>query len=259
MFILQGYELSFLNDNYTTTFPPGNSYKEEPPCEDSKYIEYSETIKPNTLYAKYFMKRVQKAHGPACTVCGRAYSSQRKVKQHILNVHHGCQARCGKFKKHLKSEIRLKVHLKLAHSSMRYKCDKCFKVFKRQSSLRHHKVNRCDRKALVAARFICDICTKGFKHKKSMEEHIRYGHMKENKKHKCEICNKSFVKNSHLLRHKIRHTKENAFQCYHCSKHFSRKYLLVDHIRNCSQYKENQLEIRSKLISKEYLNSLSLE
>ena len=55
------------------------------------------------------------------------------------------------------------------------------------------------------------------------------------KKHKCSICNKSFVTPSKLQRHIRTHSKKRPFKCTHpkcgCNKGFTHKKSLDDHIK----------------------------
>lgn len=46
----------------------------------------------------------------------------------------------------------------------------------------------------------------------------------------CDICNKSFLKNSLLLRHYLIHGKNRPFSCDLCSKQFNQKSILKTHI-----------------------------
>ncbi|KAJ9149311.1 Zinc finger C2H2-type protein [Pleurostoma richardsiae] len=49
------------------------------------------------------------------------------------------------------------------------------------------------------------------------------------KKHVCDICQKSFKRSEHLLRHTRAHLQQRPFQCRFCASKFARKDLLVRH------------------------------
>ena len=56
---------------------------------------------------------------------------------------------------------------------------------------------------------------------------IHYG----DRQHVCDICKKSFMKNSHLEEHMRTHTQEKPFPCTLCDKAFRQKHQLKRHIK----------------------------
>lgn len=49
--------------------------------------------------------------------------------------------------------------------------------------------------------------------------------------HRCDFCSKTFTRKEHLLNHVRQHTGESPHRCGFCSKSFTRKEHLVNHIR----------------------------
>lgn len=49
--------------------------------------------------------------------------------------------------------------------------------------------------------------------------------------HRCDFCSKTFTRKEHLLNHVRQHTGESPHRCGFCNKSFTRKEHLVNHIR----------------------------
>lgn len=76
----------------------------------------------------------------------------------------------------------------------------------------------------------CDICKKPFVNLKELAQHIRKEcSVNAIRLHKCQKCEKSFKRPSHLRRHEITHLDVKPFKCDNCEKRFSRKEHLKIH------------------------------
>lgn len=71
--------------------------------------------------------------------------------------------------------------------------------------------------------FKCDLCDKSFVRNQSLKKHmlIHSGvKLERPKKFKCDLCDKSFSDSSKLTIHKVSHTGEKPFKCELCNKGF---------------------------------------
>lgn len=176
---------------------------------------------------------------PKCEKCQKSFCNKAKLQRHLFThiPKELYTVSCYKCFKRFPSKYHFLVHLRITHSDLNHTCSVCGKVYKHQTSLTNHfRREHCSGGKLDdPRRFICDICNKPFKYKNSLEAHIMYNHLKENKQHSCNYCNKKFIKHSAMIRHKTSHTKIRPMPCPHCGKSFSRKYLLMNHMEKCEK------------------------
>ena len=66
--------------------------------------------------------------------------------------------------------------------------------------------------------------------------------LKKKNHHICDVCNKNFVKNSLLLRHKLIHDRVRPFCCDLCSKKFNQKAILKTHIEKIHLSLDNKVK-----------------
>ena len=76
----------------------------------------------------------------------------------------------------------------------------------------------------------CDICERTFAFNSHLIIHKR-SHSGE-KPFSCDICEKSFAIQSSLNKHKLTHTSEKCLTCKMCNKTFSRKHIFQAHMRS---------------------------
>ena len=139
-----------------------------------------------------------------CDQCSKPFSSTDLLLRHIANVH-------AKEKK--------------------FKCETCGKGFGVRSNFNAHvaKVHG------ATLKLPCEFCGKVLSDMKSLRSHVMSKHKRDECPFQCEICQKKFPRNSHLVRHvgevhKNERTSQ-VFQCDHCEEKFCHRVLLDDHLK----------------------------
>lgn len=163
---------------------------------------------------------------------GTSYCSDKineKVYMHKCNV-------CNKLFKKLKSlNFHKKIHLQ--SSQRRYQCSECDQGFNLPSQLQIHQ-----RKHTGERPFVCKHCSKSFKQVGHLQIHLRmhegvYAF-------ECVYCGKKFITNSHRKKHLQKHhsneavvgdktgTQEKKWRCEKCDKTFPQEADLSNHKLN---------------------------
>ncbi|KAG7469206.1 hypothetical protein MATL_G00126600 [Megalops atlanticus] len=163
----------------------------------------------------------------ACSVCGKVYSYLESLRNH-QKMHEDKQKEpqvfpcldCGKV---FSCQSNFCVHLKL-HKTMEvssnFKCEQCNKTFNSlQTWVAHRDIHR--RKP-----YWCLSCAKGFKDAKGLDRHL-LGH--NLKRHKCDLCPKTFRVPAELRYHRNTHTGAKPYKCQLCMKTFSQLGNLITH------------------------------
>ena len=177
------------------------------PEENEDLMEKCE--KCNLLVLKVGMKRhFLRMHSEdpcQCDFCGKEYSNQIKLKNHIYNKHKD------------KQQIRKYDLEKIP----RVDCPKCQKSI-RKCNIETH-ILKCQIK--------CDLCAIEFSNMLEYKSHIKEVHPnpRVTTKVKCEICGKTYLQATIKQHIKSVHEKIKDFQCPKCGKAFSEKASLKDH------------------------------
>ena len=192
-----------------------------------------------------------------CKICERIFSTKSLILQHIQCNHtekrFKCE-KCGKeypfksiFKKHMKvcmkKGLKDKKFLKdidykvIIHGKI-YQCNKCEKSFSGLSFIRKHIFNVHEEKKVK-----CEHCDKLFITIGRLKYHEKFYHGKESTGSKCEVCEKEY-KNPYVLRvHFNEHHRERKFKCEKCSEMFPFKSSLEKHSDKCySETKQLKLK-----------------
>ena len=107
-----------------------------------------------------------------------------------------------------------------------HQCSVCFKTFQRQYKLNIHMKHSHGSKKDRHKSGTCLLCGK---FSTSVTRHVSQVHNKE-RKHKCNICGKTFHEQQHLRSHnEENHLEEKTLKCNKCEKTFGGPYALKEH------------------------------
>ena len=99
------------------------------------------------------------------------------------------------------------------HQTKPYQCHYCPKQFNKQYNLTQHV------RIHTGNKLPCALCDKTFNDKSSLIKHKNAVHLKM-KAHKCSICSKHFSRKGHLTEHMAVHSKIKKYKCSICDKDF---------------------------------------
>ena len=147
--------------------------------------------------------------------------SEKEVKMELAkDSGHFC-SQCGKS---FTSNVILKNHIKLVHDKIReHFCEICAKAFGTTNDLNVHRRTHTGEK-----NFPCHICGQSYSTKQYLQIHTRQ-HTGE-KPHCCETCGKSFADPSALKNHQKQHQIQEPVSCEVCGKTFKVKKNLKRHM-----------------------------
>ncbi|XP_029974374.1 zinc finger and SCAN domain-containing protein 2-like [Salarias fasciatus] len=111
------------------------------------------------------------------------------------------------------------------------------------------KRKSCQNSGGLSGKIICEICGKSYIRRSELMRHMR-SHTGE-KPYSCETCGKSFSLQGNLLVHRRTHTGEKPYSCTICGKSFSQQSHLLGHIRTHTGEKPYSCTICGKSFSKQ--------
>lgn len=201
-----------------------------------------------------------------CKICGKDFSSKKKLKYHRNTDHDPSNVSKPKVEKILasakhedfccvvclqsyKNETLFKAHdcskeskskeklknqakdVTIKLSAGRFKCRFCeFEHKKCSAVVRHARIHKNKK------RFVCEQCGSAFNAHYTLKEHRAYVHS-DIRKHPCSKCGKSFKARNALIRHEQVHSDKRPFQC-HCGQMYKRSSHLRRHLATSHQGEE---------------------
>ena len=206
-----------------------------------------------------------------CSLCGKKYAKNWKLKRHIATVHEGvkpfecdiCHTKfalkeglkqhnarfhdpsgihikeieslCSLCGKKYAQNWKLKRHIATVHEGVKpFECDICHTKFALKEGLKQHNARFHDPSGIQIKEIesLCSHCGKKYSQSWKLKRHIAMVHERNTLAHKCSICDGTFYDRSGLKEHIKRvHEKERPHSCSLCDYSASMKGDLKKHIK----------------------------
>ncbi|XP_014279480.1 zinc finger protein 595 [Halyomorpha halys] len=183
-----------------------------------------------------------------CNICYKILGDDIKLQKHMLYTHSSssrshCCEECGKV---FKSEASMKYHQRTHQNNdgaKPYCCSRCGKCFMRKSMLINHMSSTHTNIVAETSCITCKFCNETFPntdvavthmdniHKVESMENTNYSFEMQTVKRVfiCEFCERCFVEDSVLNKHREKHPSEKPYECKLCCNTFISEEELGNH------------------------------
>ena len=181
-------KLDDLEEFQTEAFPKS--------CENNTGDKVSQNDPKNV---KHVEEKVTSRH--KCQQCTFSCDRPSILKDHVYTKHEGGEIKCSLCKATFQKSKNLREHTKTKHAKEKILCDRCdFKTNWPVALVKHQESQHGIVKEKPSVKSLsCEKCDYVAKRRGGLVDHIIYKH--EGRKHKCEQCPSSFVRERDLRRH----------------------------------------------------------
>lgn len=169
-----------------------------------------------------------------CPICDKTFKNRSRCNAHLNTHKEKPKYPCKKCGREFSNTIALQAHSETMHTQYfdatlnSFACKLCSKEVPTKQLIMHH-INTSH---FHVSTFLCDICGKSFWKESSLRAH-RFTHS-DTKPYMCQICLKSFKLKNSLRSHINTHNQERQFVCEECGKTFKKNSTLIEHKRHHS-------------------------
>lgn len=214
-------------------------------------------------------KQEQQPLSLKCSICSQIFSKKFDFRNHYRVLHAGQEIKCPNCTRVFTDANEFDKHVRHGHKKRNREktlCPHCAKVMLNTSIQEHIKSIHEEHHR----EYICDLCGVRAKSKDILTGHMKFKHQNltyncrycpetfKNKgtrrtheirfhtfdyKHQCNICEKKFMTNAQLKKHRVIHTGEKPHCCDICSMRFSFRAGLKDHMATHAETRDFICEI----------------
>lgn len=187
-------------------------------------LDIKKSVTKSDVFDKYKVMIDNKLYYK-CDQCNYAVEGRRYKFVYHMRVHTGEKPyKCEICNKQFRTAAFLRRHIVCFHERVRgYQCDICGRSFSEKRNVDDHRRTHTGERP-----FVCETCGKSFAQRSSMKIHWKQMH-ESIKAHKCQYCEKSFIRRCHLVAHLTHHTGVRNYVCAVCGKAFLRSGTLKGH------------------------------
>ncbi|XP_039947455.1 zinc finger protein 888-like isoform X1 [Bactrocera tryoni] len=169
-----------------------------------------------------------------CRLCVHSVSDQpifatkEMLDNHIATVHDDKERpyNCPQCAARYRTRSGCVAHINAIHLKKGDKCELCDKIVAGGAGQMRMHIERNH----THGNYTCEICHMELKNISlyNFKYHKRWHN--EDKLWRCELCGKAFVTRTHLIEHKVTHTRQGEFLCTRCGKSTRSKWELRTHL-----------------------------
>ncbi|KAM6919016.1 zinc finger and BTB domain-containing protein 41 [Xenentodon cancila] len=148
--------------------------------------------------------------------------------------------KCPKCDKTFDRAGKYESHTRVHTGEKPFKCDVCLQCYSTKSNLTVHKKKHESDAPFQKKEHKCPFCNKLHASKKTLGKHVRRFHpdhtqefftkrKRKSEGWKCAICSKMFSRRPHLQEHMILHTQDRPFKCSFCDEYFRSRFARLKH------------------------------